>query len=34
MVGAARARDDTTLQRLTQTSTDVSPFEMEIKRMI
>lgn len=33
-VGASGAEDDTTLQRLTQTPTDVPPFEMEIKRMI
>lgn len=33
-VGAGRAEDDTELQRLTKMPTDVTPFEMEIKRMI
>lgn len=33
-VGAGGAEDDSTPQRLTQTPTDVSTFEMEIKRMI
>lgn len=33
-VWAGGAEDDTELQRLTKIRTDVSPFEMEIKRMI
>lgn len=33
-VGAGGAEADTKLQRLTKMPTDVTPFEMEIKRMI
>lgn len=33
-VGAGWAEADTKLQRLTKMPTDVTPFEMEIKRMI